>query len=290
MKKVLIIAANVVAWLIVIFAFLITILVFSSTNNNGVPQLFGYIPLTVESPSMRPTFEQGDLIISQKIDDPSSLQVGDVISFWTIIDGQKVKNTHRIVRIEGSGTSMCFVTRGDNNPVDDELPAYQSELIGKWTGGRLSGAGNIMAFLRTRLGFFVCILIPMALFFLFELYKFIVTVVRIRKPAAVPQLDEEEIKRRAIEEYLAEQKKKEEAEKASEPSAADTAAAKEETVSEKKEDAEKSSEPSAADTSEVKEETVSEKKEDAGKTSEPSETDAAAAKGDTASEEQNTAE
>lgn len=268
MKKVLIIAANVVAWLIVIFAFLITILVFSSTNNNGVPQLFGYIPLTVESPSMRPTFEQGDLIISQKIDDPSSLQVGDVISFWTIIDGQKVKNTHRIVRIEGSGTSMCFVTRGDNNPVDDELPAYQSELIGKWTGGRLSGAGNIMAFLRTRLGFFVCILIPMALFFLFELYKFIVTVVRIRKPAAVPQLDEEEIKRRAIEEYLAEQKKKEEVEKS----------------------AEQSAEQSADDKAEVKEETVSEKKEDAGKTSEPSGADAGGTKDDTASEEQNTAE
>lgn len=264
MKKVLIIAANVVAWLIVIFAFLITILVFSSTNNNGVPQLFGYIPLTVESPSMKPTFDQGDLIISKKVDDPSTLQVGDVISFWTIIDGQKVKNTHRIVRIEGNEHAVSFITRGDNNPVDDEMPTYAADIIGKWTGGHLSGAGNIMAFLRTRLGFFVCIIIPMALFFLFELYKFIVTVVRLRKPEPVPQLDEEEIKRRAIEEYLAEQKKKEEAEKASEPS--------------------------AADTSEVKEETVSEKKEDAGKTSEPSETDAAAAKVDTASEEQNTAE
>ena len=210
MKKALIIIANIAAWMIVIFALLITILVFSSTNNNGVPQLFGFIPLTVESPSMRPTFEQGDLIVSQQVADPASLQEGDVISFWTIIDGQKVKNTHRIVRIEKSSSgNLSFITRGDNNPIDDELPAFPAEIIGKWTGMKLSGAGNIMAFLRTKLGFLICIIIPMALFFLFELYKFIVTVIRIRRPATVPQLDEEEIKRRAIEEYLAAQKEKE---------------------------------------------------------------------------------
>ena len=65
-----------------------------------------------------------------------------------------------------------------------------------------------MRFLRTKTGFFICILIPMALFFLFELYKFILVIVEIRRPAA-QVLDEEEIKRRAIEEYLAQQKKEE---------------------------------------------------------------------------------
>lgn len=70
-----------------------------------------------------------------------------------------------------------------------------------------------MSFLRTKTGFFVCILIPIALFFLFELYKLILTIIEVKRPAA-PEVDEEEIKRRAVEEYLAEQKKKE-AEKAS---------------------------------------------------------------------------
>ena len=209
MKKALKIILNVLAWLIVIFALLITILVFSSTSGNGIANLFGLIPLTVDSQSMSPTFEQGDLIVCKQIDDVTTLQEGDVITFWTIIDGHKVKNTHRIVKIVNNGTTYSFITRGDNNPIDDSLPAYQADLIGKWTGFRLSGAGNIMAFLRTKVGFFVCILIPMALFFLFELYKFIVTVVRLKRPATEPQLDEEEIKRRAIEEYLAAQKEKE---------------------------------------------------------------------------------
>lgn len=41
---------------------------------------------------------------------------------------------------------------------------------------------------------------------MFELYKFIVVLIEIKRPE-VPEIDEEEIKRRAIEEYLAEQKK-----------------------------------------------------------------------------------
>ena len=43
----------------------------------------------------------------------------------------------------------------------------------------------------------------MAIFFLFELYKFIVTLIEVKRPEPAEQLDEEEIKRRAIEEYLA---------------------------------------------------------------------------------------
>ena len=206
MKKVLKTIANVLSWVILAFALLITILVFSSGRNNGVANLFGYIPLTVESDSMLPTFAQGDLIICKEIDDLNSLKANDVITFWTIIDGKKVKNTHRIISVNEFESTRSFVTRGDNNPIDDEIPAYAGDLIGQWTEIKLPGMGKVMNFLRTKTGFFVCILIPMAIFFLFELYKFIIVLIEIKRPA-VPEIDEEEIKRRAIEEYLAEQKK-----------------------------------------------------------------------------------
>jgi len=207
MKTVLKTIVNIFAWIIVILALLVTILVFSSTNGNGVANLFGYMPLSVESDSMLPTFKQGDLIICKEIDDINALQEGDVITFWTIIEGQKVKNTHRIVAVNDADSVRSFVTRGDNNPIDDDTAVYASDLIGKWTNTKIGGAGKAMAFLRTRTGFFVCILIPMAIFFLIELYKFIVTLIEVKRPAAEgPALDEEEIKRRAIEEYLAAQK------------------------------------------------------------------------------------
>ena len=260
MKKALKIIFNVLLWLIVIFALLITILVFSSTSNGGVSNLLGYIPMTIESQSMSPTFNEGDLIIAKQIDDPNELKVDDVISFWTLIDGHKVKNTHRIVRINKTENSVSFITRGDNNPIDDELPAYQSELIGKWTNIKFSGAGNIMAFLRTKLGFFVCILIPMAIFFLFELYKFIVTVIAVKRGEPEPQLDEEEIKRRAIEEYLAAQKAKEEEAKGDEKSADDKSEKKDEKPADDKSD--KKDEKPADDKSDKKDEKPADDKSD----------------------------
>ncbi|MBR6872901.1 MAG: signal peptidase I [Ruminococcus sp.] len=204
MKKAIKITLNVLAWILLIFALLITILVFSSSRNNGVSNLFGFIPMTVESASMEPTFKVDDLIICKEVDDIYTLQEGDVITFWTIIEGKRVKNTHRIVGINEAENSRSFVTRGDNNGMDDDMPAYAGDIIGKWTGTKLPGFGKVVRFLSTKTGFFCCIIIPMALFFLFELYKFIATLMEIRKPKLTVS-DEEEIKRRAIEEYLASQ-------------------------------------------------------------------------------------
>lgn len=206
MKKAVKIVVNILAWIVLIIALLTTIIVFSSGRNNGVANLFGFIPLTVESDSMKPTFSQGDLIFCKQVDDINALEVNDVITFWTIIDGRRVKNTHRIVEINDSETARSFVTRGDNNSIDDDIPAYAGDIIGKWTGTKIGSAGKALDFLRTKTGFFVCIIIPMAIFFLFELYKFIVTLIEVKKPVAA-EIDEEEIKRRAIEEYLASQKK-----------------------------------------------------------------------------------
>lgn len=209
MKKVLKITANVLVWIILILALLVTIMVFSSGRNNGVANLLGFIPMTVESDSMKPTFKKDDLIICKEVDDVYALQKGDVITFWTIIDGQRVKNTHRIVEINEFESTRSFITRGDNNAQDDTIPASANDVIGKWTDVKLGGFGKVMNFLRTKTGFFICIVIPMAVFFLVELYKFIVTLVELKKPELTDE-DEEEIKKRAIEEYLAAQKQEEE--------------------------------------------------------------------------------
>ena len=219
MKKAVKITVNILAWIVLVFALLITLIVFSSEKNNGVSNIFGYMPLTVESDSMSPTFKKGDMILCKEIDDVNDLKKGDVITFWTLIDGKRVKNTHRIVEVNNVDGSVSFITRGDNNSADDEVPAYSSDIIGKWTDVKISGFGKVLDFLKTKKGFFICIIIPLAVFFLFELYKFIATIIEVKNGDKSEKLDEEEIKRRAIEEYLAEKKKSEEAAE----SAADTA-------------------------------------------------------------------
>ena len=211
MKKAVKITVNILAWIVLVFALLITLIVFSSEKNNGVSNIFGYMPLTVESDSMSPTFKKGDMILCKEIDDVNDLKKDDVITFWTIIDGKRVKNTHRIVEVKNEDGAVSFITRGDNNSKDDDVPAYSSDIIGKWTEVKISGFGKVLDFLKTKKGFFICIIIPLAVFFLFELYKFIATIIEVKNGDKSAQLDEEEIKRRAIEEYLAEKQKSEEA-------------------------------------------------------------------------------
>lgn len=268
MKKAVKITVNILAWIVLVFALLITLIVFSSEKNNGVSNIFGYMPLTVESDSMSPTFKKGDMILCKEIDDVNDLKKDDVITFWTIIDGKRVKNTHRIVEVNNVDGSVSFITRGDNNSADDDVPAYSSDIIGKWTDVKISGFGKVLDFLKTKKGFFICIIIPLAVFFLFELYKFIATLIEVKNGDKSAQLDEEEIKRRAIEEYLAEKQKSEEAaesaadtaEKAAE-SAVDTAEkiaeAAEQTAEKAADIAEK-----AADTAEKTAETAAEKAEE----------------------------
>lgn len=214
MKKVLSNIINVISWIILIFALIITILVFSSDKNNGVANLMGFIPLTVESDSMAPVFAKDDLILDKEIDDVFALENGDVITFWTMINGQRVKNTHRIIEVNKVNGNISFTTKGDSNDIKDSLNVYPADIIGIWTGVKLTGFGKVMNFLRTQTGFFICIVIPMAIFFLFELYKLIVVIVEVKRPAA--EIDEEEIKRRAIEEYLAQQQNSDKEEKTEE--------------------------------------------------------------------------
>lgn len=207
MKRVLKKIVSVLSWIILIFALIATILAFSADRSGGVPNIFGIIPLTVESDSMSPTFSANDLIIDTEITDVNTLCENDVITFWTLINGQKVMNTHRITEVHRINGNVSFTTKGDNNSVKDSINVYPSDVVGKWNGFVIPGFGAVINFLRTQLGFCICVIVPLALFFLFELYKFIMAVIEVKRPAA-QQLDEEEIKRRAIEEYLAEQQKK----------------------------------------------------------------------------------
>lgn len=227
-KKILGIVANVLIWVFVVLSLLTTILVFAAQGSkDGVPAIFGRSLITIETKSMEDTYKVGDLVFMKKLSDEEKLdlEVGQIITFRTSVDingDGKIGdiNTHRIYEHEEGST--IFVTKGDNNPNPDNVatsntPAYTvhtSDIIGICKeNGRIPGLGAVLGFLRSSLGFFLCIVLPLILFFLYELYNFIMVVVKERAkkaPAGVaPAVDEEEIKRRAIEEYLAAQRAKE---------------------------------------------------------------------------------
>lgn len=212
MKKVVGIVINVILWLFVVFAALTTVVVFTGTNNNGVGNLFGYMPFSIQTQSMEPTIKAGDVVIGKEVDF-NTLKEGDIITYWTTVDEQKILNTHRITKVisNGKGSVPSFKTKGDNNQIEDEYTVAAADIVAKYNS-KISGLGKAVDLLETQKGFFICIVLPLILFFLYQLYHFIKVIVTVKQEnAGLSKEDEEELKKKAVEEYLAKQKEEQEA-------------------------------------------------------------------------------
>lgn len=227
-KKIIDIVVNVVLWLFVIFSIFVTVVAVSvDKDGENVPIVGGKCYLTVLSTSMegkkpdgiaadKPSgFNKGDLIVAKYIGkDPEAktkLGIGDVISFRFDVnnDGKIDKgelNTHRIVDLvkDGEGNVTGYITKGDNNLTNDANPVYFGDIVAVYSGRRLVGIGNVLTFLSSKLGFGLCIILPLFLFFAYELFVFIKTLLTVKNEGkkVITAEDEELIKQRAIEEYL----------------------------------------------------------------------------------------
>jgi len=171
-NKIINIVVNVILVLAILFGVFCAYTAFEA-KNDGVPTILGMRFFSIQSDSMSPTFNEGDLIVDTKVRKIEKLEVGDVITFWTVINGERTKNTHRIVKIDDYGTYLSFTTRGDNPEItnNDRLTVHQNEVVGKYAF-RLPGLGTFIDFLQTPKGFLLAIVLPVAIFFVWQLIQF----------------------------------------------------------------------------------------------------------------------
>jgi signal peptidase len=132
-------AGNLVLMLLVILA---AFLAYGNLNNRW------YRVLVVNSGSMAPTFNAGDLIVIVRSPEPEELQPGMIVTFQTK-EGDVV--THRIVRIEPEG---YIKTKGDANEgidhwIGQDGQEYQILRVAGLYIGRIPLLGRILRFLMT---------------------------------------------------------------------------------------------------------------------------------------------
>ncbi len=244
MKKVGKVLGNIAITFILIFSIVMTVVVISSSKSeSGLPNLFGKAIFAVETDSMlsEQGFDKGALIIVDIVnhdDDQGKVyKVGDVVTFRRTYQDQVYLETHRIIEdtythyqnevVDGiwiHGGMPYYVTKGDNTPDRDLDSALNTEyltndrVVAVWTGTAIPHLGSVMMFLQSQLGFMICVVIPTAIFFLFELFKFISVLMESKKEKAVEAVKnaEDEIKQKVVAEMLA----KQEAEKAAAEKAA----------------------------------------------------------------------
>lgn len=183
-KKAGTIVISVLLWIVILIAALYAFTTMATRDNQNVSSLLGYTPLVVKTNSMSPTFDAGDLIFIKKCD-LDTLKEGDIICFHTIIDNEYALNTHRIEKIDESNGVRSYTTMGDNNNgIADRHIISNGDIVGKYTG-HLKKAGKVMDFLSSSTGFLIVIVIPMLLFFIYQVYNLIMISIRLKKVMAV---------------------------------------------------------------------------------------------------------
>ena len=183
------IVISVILWAIILLASLYAFTTMATKDDQSVASILGYTPMTVETDSMKPTFQSGDLIFIKKCD-TSKLKEGDIITFHTIIDNQYALNTHRILKIEEANGVRSYTTVGDNNNgIADQHVISDGDIVGKYVG-HISDLGKVMDFLSSSTGFLIVIVFPMLLFFIYQVYNLIMISIRLKKAIAVENAKE----------------------------------------------------------------------------------------------------
>lgn len=181
-KKAASIVVSVVMWIIILVAALFAFTTLATKDDGSVSNLAGFTPLTVQSESMEPTFGENDLIIIQQCD-PSTLKEGDIVTFHTIIDNQYALNTHRIVSINQVNGLNSYTTKGDNNDLADQHVIADGDIVGKYAF-KIPYLGAVMDVLSSTWGFLIIIVLPMLLFFIYQVYHLVIVGMNLKRAMA----------------------------------------------------------------------------------------------------------
>ncbi len=137
-KSIFKLIADILTWtifaiLMIVAAFLIYYVIANAVYSKKGERFKPIVSLyTIISGSMLPTIKVYDVVVNLRVDDPSKLHEGDVITF---ISQSKINYgdtiTHRINKITYDNGTYYFTTKGDNNLVPDESPVEFNNIIGK---------------------------------------------------------------------------------------------------------------------------------------------------------------
>ncbi len=219
-KKILNTIINILIVLVLLTSILIAVMALSS-KSSGISTIFGYTIQTIQSDSMvggspdgyeGGDFASGDIIIAKAtgFTNDGVYEIGDIVTYTAeTTDGGTALIVHRIVDAVDRDGIDVYQTWGDNRavsevPDQDSVEEYLTpSQIGSvfysadYHGKIIRGLGGALDFIKSQTGFFLVVLLPMIIFFLYEMIRVVLNASNYRKA----RTDEE--KQAAVDEALA---------------------------------------------------------------------------------------
>lgn len=156
--------SSILSTVLLIAVILLLIIIFITRITGHVPSIFGYSVFRVQTDSMTPVLEVGDVIIDKKVP-AEEIKKGDIITYDCLsgdLAGQTI--THRVVTDPESRNGTYYIqTQGDKAgaPLDDIISYDQVE--GKYVN-KLPWLNKLYSFFLSPYGLLTFILIIVVLF------------------------------------------------------------------------------------------------------------------------------
>lgn len=182
---------NVLAAVVIALA-LVVLLRTVFTPAGEVPSLGSYSFMRTLTGSMAPAIPVHSFIVTEEVD-PSSLQVGDIITFRATESSMEgALNTHRITSVYEENGQLMFHTKGDANAVEDAAPVAAVNVVGRVVF--VSAAlGTVVSLFSNPLVFFPFIILPLVVLMVFEIAKLV------KSTKEVARAEDEKALREAVE-------------------------------------------------------------------------------------------
>lgn len=131
----------------------------SYVDDTRMPSVLGYKAYVITTDSMKPTLNKGDIIISKRQKE-DKIKQGDIITY--IQNGETI--THRIIEIKKHEDKNQYITKGDNNTLEDSEKVNYEQIEGVKII-KIPLLGNILSFLKDEIIVLIIILIVLILYF-----------------------------------------------------------------------------------------------------------------------------
>lgn len=153
---------NILKIVLIILIYNLILIVVSAMDNKNDISILGFKAYIITTNSMEPTIKIGDVVICKEANE-EEIKDGDVITFSK---DRGVITTHRVTKIEETEDgSKIYVTKGDNNTLEDEKKIESKEVKGKMTA-TIPKLGKIIKLCTNNVIILVILLVILILYFI----------------------------------------------------------------------------------------------------------------------------
>lgn len=160
---------NIFSRILTIAVILVCIVIIVQKVSNNKESFFGYRIFRVQTGSMIPKYQIGDVILVKE-KEPSKIKVGDDVTYNG--EASSVKGlliTHRVINIEEIDGQRVFHTKGIANNLEDPI-VYEHQINGV-VQSKLYILTFICTLFNNKYVFYFCGILPLSIYVVFRFFK-----------------------------------------------------------------------------------------------------------------------